>query len=415
MGALDKKINKRNEALKKKRGNIPTYSNDGKKHSKFRFIPITFGIIVIAIGLFVLAVHIPAMTYKEPVMENGFVVRPNEAGVKNMMDCVKDHPNEDFDLDGLTNSEELKQNTDPRDPDTDGDGVADYAEVHIYNTRPTQYDNQLLSIVRKALDDKGAFISSPYKLHDVIMWADNLGSRARGTVVPTIRGYRFCNFTGWAQFPGEVYAYKIVNGLHVPLEYRATENVWRIDSEDEVVLYAEPLETTYLLTAFGEQYYMDEDSLSKILTYILPSEHSFITLKKIVMQDNWNLEVNATVTGTTMPKFDRNDMSRFTKSTVQFSDITSVYSAILGGHPVAVSLQSPSYGEVIAVVYGYTEFGDLLIADDKGETIGMLDIVERSAIVVDSNGELKVREYFDVVGLGFDTTKGDKVYFIHGN
>ena len=411
MGILDKKIDQRQKALEKKNGKVPVYSTDGRAHSKLSVIPITLGFIVMALGLFVLAVHIPVMTYKEEPAKNEFVLRPNEAGVKNIADYFKDHPNDDFDMDGLTNSAEQTQGTDARSPDTDGDGITDYVEAHVYNTRPTQYDNKLLSIVKEKLDANESQITSPFKLHDVIMWADNLGSRARGTVVPTIRGYRFCNFVGWARFPEKAYAYKIVDGIHVPLEYRPVEDAWRIDSEDEVVLYAQELETTYLLTAFGERYYVDDGFITKILTYILPKEHSFVTMKKIVVQDSWDLEVNATVTGTTMPQIDRNDMSRFGKNMVQFSDITDVYSAILGGRPVAVSLQSPAYGEVIAVVYGYTEFGDLLIANDKGEQAGVLDIIERSSIIVDTKDEMKVREYVDVVGLGFDTRNGDKIYF----
>ena len=42
----------------------------------------------------------------------------------------------------------------------------------------------------------------------------------------------------------------------------------------------------------------------------------------------------------------------------------------------------------------------------------MIDIIEKSAITIDQNGELRQREYFDFVGMGFDSTKGDKIHFI---
>ena len=42
----------------------------------------------------------------------------------------------DPDHDGLTNIEEFKAGTDPNNSDTDGDGVADGDEVHVFNTNP---------------------------------------------------------------------------------------------------------------------------------------------------------------------------------------------------------------------------------------------------------------------------------------
>ena len=45
--------------------------------------------------------------------------------------------NADPDHDGLTNLEEYQHGTDPTNPDTDGDGLSDYAEVMIYGTDPS--------------------------------------------------------------------------------------------------------------------------------------------------------------------------------------------------------------------------------------------------------------------------------------
>ncbi|MBP1948321.1 VWA domain-containing protein [Virgibacillus litoralis] len=47
---------------------------------------------------------------------------------------------EDFDQDGLTNSEEQKNGTDPFKEDTDGDGLLDGDEVHQHGTDPTMKD-----------------------------------------------------------------------------------------------------------------------------------------------------------------------------------------------------------------------------------------------------------------------------------
>ena len=427
MGILEKKMG-RSEAqesaparkVQKKR--VPQYQQDGRTHSRWKIIPVTLGLVIILAGFFIGAVNIPPLFYHEPQVLSTFTVQPNEAGVKNMLDYVKDHPNDDFDLDGLSNAEETAHSTSPQNPDTDGDGVSDYAEIHMFNTRPAEYDNQVESIVQGMLADRNLHVTAPYKIHDVVMWADDLSHRARGTVIPTLRGYRFCRFSGWAQFPEmydpvsqtavKGYAYQLVNGRHVPLEYREAENAWRITGEDEVVLYAEPLPTSWLLTVMQDTYYVLDAKLAEILSHVLPAAHSFVTLRKAVNEDLYGREIGATVTGKTMIPFDRNDMSRFGTSTVQYQDLTTVYASIKSGRPVTVSLQSPAYGEALALVYGFTEEGDLMLCDEAGNDLGLLDIIEMAAVLADNTGELRQREYFDFSGLGFDSREGDRIHFI---
>ncbi len=46
----------------------------------------------------------------------------------------------DADLDGLTDAEEKQLGTNPKNIDTDGDGLTDYDEVKIYHTNPLKAD-----------------------------------------------------------------------------------------------------------------------------------------------------------------------------------------------------------------------------------------------------------------------------------
>jgi hypothetical protein len=48
---------------------------------------------------------------------------------------------DDVDADGLTNEQEASLGTDPRDPDTDGDGISDGDEVNFYLTNPLNWDS----------------------------------------------------------------------------------------------------------------------------------------------------------------------------------------------------------------------------------------------------------------------------------
>ena len=423
MNTLEKSRARRDRAEGVARGKMPRYGKNGSARSRWKIIPMTLGFLIILIGLCIAAVHIPALLYRDEQAsgQTAYTIRPDETGVRNLLEYVRDHPGDDFDSDGLINSEETAYGTDPRNPDSDGDGVSDYAEIYLYNTRPVEKDSQLESVMAERLDALGIRYSDPWKVHDVVLWADDLSSRSRGTLIPTLRGYRFTSFSGWTQFPGTVYAYRMQDGCHIPLEYREAENAWRVDAADqdvEVILYAEKLPAARLLTAFGSRYFMEDGTVAAVLDLVLPEAHSFLTCREIVLQDLEDLEISATVTGTEMPDTDRTDLSRFGECTNEFSSLTDVYSSVLSGRPVPVSLQSPSGGEVLCLVYGFTEYGDLLIADSAGKTTDasgnpwMLEIIERAAITIDQNGEIRQREYFDFEGLGFSSTRGDKIHFL---
>ena len=92
-------------------------------------------------------------------------------------------------------------------------------------------------------EKKGKKVSSPYKIGNVILWADNYTSKAYGSVVETTRGYRFSKFSGYAQFPNSSgkYYYRLKDGIRTPLAYRADENVYRIEPYDTIEVYDKKL------------------------------------------------------------------------------------------------------------------------------------------------------------------------------
>jgi len=66
------------------------------------------------------------------------VSNPDQADLDN--DGIGDVCDDDIDGDGLSNAQEATLGTDPRNPDTDGDGLTDSAEVNTYHTDPLKPD-----------------------------------------------------------------------------------------------------------------------------------------------------------------------------------------------------------------------------------------------------------------------------------
>lgn len=414
MGLLEERMSRRAKAVMPKGAKLPKYGKNGKPQSVPRMIMTGLGGLLIILSVCVVALHIPTLTYKAPEETNEFIIKPDEAGIRSAIQFAKDNPAGDFDFDGLTNADEATYGTDARNPDTDMDGISDYAEIHITGTRPNVPENALLNLTKERLDAAGLQVNSPYKVHDVVLWADSLAARSRGTVVPTMRGYRIWDFRGWAQFPIQGYAYQLVDGYHRLLQYREAEKAWRVDSNDEIVFYEQPLEEIYLVNLFGTQYYMEDTVISRVLNAVVPHDHSFITLKKVALQDTWETTISATVTEKKMPDgVDRDSLLRFGENTVLLPTLNEVYSSIKKGRPVLMSLQSHKYGESFAIVYGFTDYGDLMLCDtEKFEDIGLLDIVERAAIMYDKDKNIMQREWFSFKGIGFDSRVGDKIHFM---
>lgn len=54
----------------------------------------------------------------------------------------EEYLSDDFDKDGLTNKEEIENNTNFYKPDTDNDGISDHDEINITKTEPTKWSSK---------------------------------------------------------------------------------------------------------------------------------------------------------------------------------------------------------------------------------------------------------------------------------
>lgn len=412
MNALQVKMNKRDKAIqqKKKEEGIPIFNSDGKIKKEKKKMPKKMIASIIAVGTILSLIYIPGL-FMNKEEDNAFVLQPDIMGIKKSSEAAQNAPDEDFDGDGLINSLESKYNTSIRRPDSDGDGVCDYAEIFITDTDPNKADKSLYdAVLKKEGSEK---LMEPYKIYNVVLWPDNMSSRVYGGLVRTRQGYRFCNYTGWAQFPEGAYAYKVKDGVHVPLKYKKVENAWYIDDDSEVVLTDKPLETIHYFTVLNAvSAYIPDNFAGRMLSAILP-DRGFITCRKMTKIDTWT-NVNNIVTAPIVSiHFDVDDLSRYGKNNNTLEDLAKVYASIDEGSSVMVSLNSSEYGEVIAEIYGYTLDGELLLADPGTlQTVGTLKINERSGRYMDKDGEITYREWYEFKGIGFDSAKNfDRINF----
>lgn len=123
----------------------------------------------------------------------------------------------------------------------------------------------------------------------MILWADDYESKAYGSVVECPDGYRFCNFSGYAQFTDNdtKYAYRVKNGIRTLLPYRSEENVWKVSKGDLVELHKKKLKEIVEFDVFFHPIYAPKNTATGILAKILPDK-GFLTAtektKKILSQ-----------------------------------------------------------------------------------------------------------------------------------
>lgn len=372
-------------------------------------------IAISAVSLVLGFLYLPAC-FKTPVPATSFASKltVNTEMIREGSVFYKTYPDNDFDGDGITNSVENRYNTNGYSVDTDDDGLCDYAEIHLLNTSPTQWSNNLQQYVAEIDEKNGDSTGTPYKLNNVILWADDLYSKSYGGVVRTIDGYEFTNFTGWVQFAEDGYAYQYVDGIHKELKYREAENAYYIDGDMRVVLFPEQMTKLYKGEFFGKVAYLSDDFWGQFLNAILPDygNYAFLKCYPIMDCDRVGVERNDAVLDIVLPKYEL-EPTRFSKNDTSLEDISRVFTSINAGKTVALSVFRDGYGETIMIVYGYTSDGDLLVADAETlEPIGKLLVYERAGRRLDENGVVNMVEWFDFYCAGYKTSNWSRLVFL---
>lgn len=390
------------------------YSMDGKvikdKLSKKGKAAVIAGIVVLCL---VAAVYVPPLFYHTASDNSNVPITPDVSAIKIYQTYLKDHPDADFDKDGLSNAMEAENGTDPWKCDTDWDGVTDYAELYVTETSPVNASPVLINqIVNKDKTD-GTTISTPYKIDDIIFWPDDYSSKAFGSVVRTMWGYRFCNYKGWVRFPEKIYAYRYHDGIHYELKHRENEDAWYIDTSDEIRLYNEPLSFVHCFQVpFLHTVYLKDNGVGQFLTKILPSGGGIISCYKASVMDTQPSTKDDVTASLRSPLIKKEDGSRFGQNMNTLKDLAWVRKLIEVDQCIAVSLYSANAGESIGIVYGYTKDGNLLVADEDLKPVGELKLTEWAMNRMHKDGTISQDSWFEFKGLGFDSSRyGDRISF----
>lgn len=342
---------------KKKKSVIPVYDMNGKTitpEKKKRESRIAVAVLVI--GLTLVFIYVPQFVLKNTT-EKQVSVKTDTSAIRISNNALRDNPSEDYDGDGIENSEETSLGTDPWNSDTDGDGITDYAEVHVTNTNPLQADDLMTDMQEKQDEQKDKKVGSPYKIGNVILWADDYTSKAYGSVVECPDGYRFCNFSGYAQFADSnaKYAYRLKNGVRTLLPYRSEENVWKVSKGDLVELHKKKLKEIVEFDFFFRPVYAPKNTATSILAKILPDK-GFITATEKTKKDIEPDTRNSVITKIQKPAYSKTDPSRFTMNSNTLNDLLFVREAIKENDSCIDNNDVKSYYEYECVNHTQTNF-----------------------------------------------------------
>lgn len=376
---------------------------------------------IIGIGLFCFVsivcgvLYLPALFMRPEATPSPAFAVQIDATVTDMPNAwTRENMNADFDNDKLINSLESEYSTSPRRIDTDQDGITDYAEIYITDTDPTVPNHDIcIDAAKKEAKESGAQLGSPYKVHNVILWPETWESRTFGSVLPSLRGYEFCGFVGWAKFPEDGIAYGYDGKEHFSLTHREAEDAWYIPHDCTVRIYGQKLSTTVLLTTpFGDSY-LQESFFAGLLEKLLLDDRAWFTAKRIFNIDAWEQQEETTEAKWYPVQIDKENKTRFGASNDSLSDLANVYRLIEEGYCVAASLYRTGVGEAIVTIYGYDADGNLLVSEhEREQKIGKLMISPVCRRIMDADGVRIQHEWFEFSGLGFDSDQYDRINFL---
>lgn len=397
----------------KKQTGLPVYNSRGKnitpsRKQKQKKLGIT---LIICSGIFAF-IYLPQYFYVPTAQTVN--VSTDITAIRKANTVLREDPSGDYDGDGLSNADEETNGTDPWNIDTDGDGATDYCELKVTNTNPLKAETVLADKQKKTDQENGKEVGSPYQIGNVILWADDYASKSYGSVVETITGYRFCGFTGYAQFPDSKnkYVYKNINGVRTLLDKKTEENAWRIDGDMSVELYDTKLKQISEFSFFGHSIYPDSNLFFKGLTTILPDTGFITGTEKTAMDIDPDTRAN-TITDIKKISYDANDTKRYTQNSNTLNDLQFVRQFIAEDNAcILASLMSAERGEYIVLIYGYDYEGNLLCADNStGQRIGTIQITEKAKKILNKSGKIVSISYFDFKGFGFNSISGDRISF----
>lgn len=401
----------------KKNYTVPTYGTTGKiekvEISRVKKVGLIIGIVLAVLALII---YLPQLFIKDEAKEAKYTkIEMDSTKIKVIEDAISKAPSGDFDGDGIDNSREITEGTSPWNIDSDGDHLSDYYEIYISKTDPTKYDDGYMEKKQKEADEaEGKGAETPYRMENVILWANDYSSKAYGGIIKTTSGYHFNNFSGYAQFPEseDGYVYSVNNGVHKLLPHREEENAWKISGDTNIEIYPEELPMTNELKLFGANFYLRRNPVSNFFESILPNKGLVISMQKKAEIDV-DPDVSEDMTTDIQPAvYDEENQGRFTVNSNTMANLQYVREAISTGKCVIVSLYNDKDGEIIGIIYGYSHKGELLVADSKTlQPAGTIDITEYGYKLLDKDETIGYYTYFDWSGFGMGSEQGDRISF----
>lgn len=380
--------------------NIKNKNKKEDKRSK-KTLLIIFISVISLFSIFISSIYIPQLFIKDVSMQNVLITTPDKEAITLRKNYLNEHPNEDFDDDGVINSQEASQGSDPYKYDSDSDGIGDNLDK-----APTKFSDEIAD----SLALEGITKKSPYEMNGVIMWADDESSLIKGGAILLANGnYRISNFKGWIAFSDGEYAYEVKNGEHKLLKHKEKENAWYIDGDTEVeVLQKEP-EYIHKFKIFGYKSYINDNRFSNFLSKLLP-EKGWLTSRKIWLDDTF-IKNNSIVFANNFNTPKEFDISRFSHSDYKLSNLTMVYNTIIDGDSVYASLFDEEQGESIIRIIGFDANGNLVAESLNESDANYIYVYPTAGKTLTKDNLVVAREWFEFIGCGYNSYDGAVISF----